>query len=97
MSWPGYRTARWARLRERILRRDGYLCREALRYGKRVEATVVHHVWPADDYPEWAWEPWNLIALSHDGHKAMHDPFTGKLTETGERWCRRIPPPPSTP
>ncbi len=43
---------------------DGYRCRESARYGKRVEATTVHHVWPAEDYPEYAWELWNLISLS---------------------------------
>ena len=97
MSWTGYKTARWRRLREKILRRDGYRCRDAARYGKSVEATTVHHVWPAEDYPEYAWQAWNLIALSQEAHNAMHDRFTDKLTERGEGWRRRVPPPPSTP
>lgn len=97
MSWDGYHTRRWERLRQKILRRDGYRCREAARYGRAVEATTVHHVWPAEDFPEFAWASWNLIALSGAAHHAMHDRVTDKLTEKGKAWQRRIPPPPSTP
>lgn len=93
MSWAGYKTGRWERLRARVLRRDGYRCREAARYGKVVEATTVHHVWPVEDYPEWAWEAWNLISLSTQAHNAMHDRITGELTERGEAWRRRTIPP----
>lgn len=97
MSWSGYRTKRWQHLRETILRRDGYRCREAARYGRSVEATTVHHVWPVEDFPEWAWASWNLIALSTKAHNEMHDRVTDQLTAKGEAWQRRIPPPPSTP
>lgn len=46
--WDGYESRRWrVYVRPRILRRDGYRCREARRYGRNVEATVVHHIWPA--------------------------------------------------
>lgn len=93
MAWSGYRTARWRRLRAAVLRRDGYLCREALRYGRRVEATTVHHVWPAEDYPEYAWSAWNLVSLSDDAHNAMHDRLTHRLTPLGESWRRRTSPP----
>ena len=96
MSWDGYRTERWKRLREKILRRDGYRCRESARYGLSVEATTVHHIWPVDDFPQWAWEPWNLISLSGKAHREMHDVSTGALTSRGESWRRRSPPP-STP
>ena len=93
---PFYKLPRWKRLRERVLRRDGYMCQEAKRYGIQAEAATVHHIFPRDEFPEYEWAPWNLISLSHDGHKAMHDPYTGKLTAAGERWRRKIPPP-STP
>lgn len=95
MKWPGYRTRRWAKLRESTLRRDGYLCREAARYGKRVEATTVHHAWPVEEYPEYAWEPWNLISLSQGAHNEMHDRERNRLTDKGESWRRRTIPPPS--
>lgn len=71
MAWDGYKSKRWRRLRRCILRRDGYRCREWARYGKAVEATTVHHVWPAEEYPEYAWAPWNLVSLSGDRHDAM--------------------------
>ena len=29
--------------------------REAARYGRIVEATTVHHIWPAEAWPEYAW------------------------------------------
>lgn len=90
-----YKSARWKRLRERVLRRDKYLCRESARYGRVVPATVVHHVWPAALYPEYAWCEWNLISLSAKEHNAMHDRETDALTELGEVWRRKIPPPPS--
>ena len=91
--WDGYSSRRWRKLRESILRRDKGKCREAARYGMTVEATTVHHIWPAEDYPEYAWKPWNLISLSSKNHDAMHDRFTRKLTELGESWRRRTPPP----
>ena len=84
---------RWQALRESILRRDGYRCREAARYGKAVEANTVHHIWPADEFPEWAYEPWNLVSLSSAAHGQMHDKVTHRLTALGERWRRNTPPP----
>ena len=90
--WEGYRTTRWQRLREKILRRDGYLSREALRYGRHVEADTVHHVWRAEDFPEYAWSPWNLISITADEHRLMHN-ADGTLTELGEAWRRRTVPP----
>lgn len=91
--WIGYKTPRWERLRAAVLARDGYKCREAARYGRAEQADTVHHVWPVEDFPEYAWSPWNLISLSHASHNAMHDRLTGKLTEKGEAWRRRILPP----
>ena len=84
---------RWQRLRQRALRRDGYKCQEAARYGRVEEATHVHHIWPAEDYPEYAWCPWNLVSLTQEKHEAMHDRLTGKLTALGESWRRRTIPP----
>ena len=83
---------RWRRLREKILRRDGYLSREALRYGRRVEASIVHHCWPADEFPQYAWAPWNLISITQDEHRSFHN-ADGSLTELGKRWKQRTRPP----
>ena len=94
--WAGYRTERWRRLREKVLRRDGYLSREARRYGRRVPAEIVHHVYPAEEYPDYAWAAWNLISITQDEHRAMHN-ADGSLTELGESWVRRTIPPPLAP
>ena len=84
---------RWRALRLRVLRRDHYRCREAARYGRIVQADVVHHVWPAEDWPEYAYCEWNLVSLSQAAHDSMHDRNTGRLTELGESWRRRTIPP----
>ena len=85
--------ARWQALRARVLIRDGYLCRESKRYGKRVDATHVHHIWPAEDYPEYAYCAWNCLSLSGEAHDRMHDRKTRKLTTLGEYWRRKTPRP----
>lgn len=86
------RNKRWQAVRKLALKRDGYLCRESARYGKIVEANVVHHIWPAEDYPEYAYELWNLLSLCQAQHDAMHDRVTRALTSLGERWRRRTIP-----
>lgn len=88
-----YTSRRWLRLRERVLREAGYRCQWAKRYGRREQACHVHHIWPAEDYPEFAWQRWNLIALSQASHNAMHDRGSGKLTAAGESLRRRTIPP----
>ena len=88
-----YNSPRWRRLRERVLRRAGYRCQWAKRYGRREQATTAHHIWPAEEFPEFAWCEWNLIALSQASHNAMHDRMTGRLTEAGENLRRRTIPP----
>ena len=88
-----YASPRWRRLRARVLREAGHRCQWARRYGRREQATHVHHIWPAEDFPEYAWCSWNLIALSQASHNAMHDRATGKLSDAGEQLRRRTIPP----
>ena len=92
-----YKSPRWQRLRARVLRDAGYRCQYAKRFGRREEATHVHHIWPAEDFPQFAWARWNLIALSQASHNAMHDRATGKLSAAGEQLRRRTEPPPGHP
>ena len=84
---------RWRLLRSQTLKDAGYLCQHFRRYGKRVEATHVHHIWPVEDWPEYAYQQWNLIALSLEAHNLMHDRITGKLSPLGEALRRRTVPP----
>ena len=91
-----YDSPRWRRLRARVLKRAEYRCQWARRYGRREQATTAHHIWPAEEYPEYAWSEWNLIALSQASHNAMHDRNSGRLTEIGEQLRRRTIPPSSS-
>ncbi len=88
-----YKTQKWQRLRERVLRRDEYMCRECRRYGRTTPATTVHHIYPVEEHPEWKLASWNLISLCISCHDAMHDRNTGELTALGQSWADRIPPP----
>ena len=86
---------RWQHLRKLALKRDKYRCQEAARYGIAVGAEVVHHIWPAEDFPEYAYCLWNLVSLSVAAHDRMHDRVTRQLTTLGERWRRKTIPPTS--
>ena len=87
-----YNSTKWKRLARAVMRRDGYMCQLSKRYGKRVPAEVVHHIYPADEYPEYAYEPWNLIALSRKMHNTLHDRNTDALTAEGVALMRRTKP-----
>lgn len=67
-----YTSVRWLRKRQKILRRDGYMCRQCRRYGRAREAKEVHHIKHVDEYPELAWKDENLISLCHACHNKMH-------------------------
>lgn len=67
-----YNAPRWRRLRAAVLRRDGYLCRRCLRYGRSRAATTVHHIKHADEYPEIAYDAANLVSLCEACHNKAH-------------------------
>ena len=67
-----YHSPRWKRKRAAILRRDGYLCQECKRYGRRRQATTVHHIRHADEYPELAYTDGNLVSLCSTCHQKAH-------------------------
>ena len=87
-----YYGAKWKKKRKRILRMDGYKCRVSRMYGRTEEANTVHHIYPADEYPQWAWEDWNLISVSLATHNKLENRKTGELTEEGLRLQRMINP-----
>jgi len=78
-----YKTRRWEKLRKKILKRDRFLCQYSLRYGKRIEADTVHHIFPAELFPEYIWCEWNLISLSNEAHNRMHKRGSHELTAEG--------------
>ena len=86
---PFYKSTAWKKLQPKILKRDGYMCQESKRYGRMVPAQTVHHIFPLEDYPEYALARWNLISLSWDEHNQMHDRITGRLTAKGMALLKR--------
>lgn len=88
-----YTSGKWRAKSRKIMRRDGYQCQLSKRYGKSVPAEVVHHIWPVEQWPEYAYEDWNLIALSRKQHNRLHDRNTNELTAAGLQLQRRHQPP----
>lgn len=89
-----YQSSKWRHKRSKILRRDQYLCQISKRYGKRVEADTVHHIYPREEYPQYALCDWNLISVSMEVNNRLHDRKTGELTALGLELQRRTPIPP---
>ena len=73
-----YKSKRWLRKRENILRRDKYLCQHCKRYGRRREAVTVHHIKHFEEYPELALTDSNLISLCQACHNKCHPEKGGK-------------------
>lgn len=88
-NYTFYHSVRWLRLRAAILRRDQYRCQLSARYGRHVPANTVHHIFPLEDYPEFAFCRWNLISVSEEMHGKLHDRKTGQLTAEGRRLMER--------
>lgn len=87
----GYEKGRWKKKRAHILKRDKYIDRVAKWYGKMVEANTVHHIYPVEKYPQYAWCDWNLISVSQETHNKLENRQTGELTELG-KWLQSITP-----
>lgn len=67
-----YKSKQWVKKRERILKRDKYMCQNCKRYGKTRQATTVHHIKHLEDFPELAFVDENLISLCAECHNKAH-------------------------
>lgn len=85
-----YKSSKWKKKRPAILRRDKYECRECRRYGKAVQATTVHHVYPLELYPDRKLDSNNLISLCNGCHEGMHIRNSHELTDKGKAWMKRL-------
>lgn len=78
-----YKEPKWTALRKSILVRDKYLDQYLKRYGKLKTADMVHHIFPVEYFPEYQYEPWNLISVSRSTHNLFHIRETNELTDVG--------------
>ena len=81
-----YSTRRWGKKREAILKRDGYKCMECSRKNITTSATMVHHINPADRYPDLFLANENLISLCDECHNKMHDRKHKTLSKLGRKY-----------
>lgn len=81
-------SALWLRKREHILKRDNYECQLSKRYGKHVQAEMVHHIFPRQEFPQYALNDWNLISLTLHQHQTLHGDG-GSLSEEGVKLLRK--------
>ena len=84
-----YESTRWKRVRAAVMRRDGYLCRVSIRYGRREPAELVYHIFPREEFPEYQWCMWNLISVTKSAHNKLHVRSTDELTKEGIELLRR--------
>lgn len=88
-------TQRWKRKRAKILKRDGYLCQECKRYGRRkggepVPAVLVHHIQHYEEHPELALADDNLVSLCEGCHNKMHPERGGLRRSSPPRYGEKI-------
>lgn len=81
---------RWTKKSMAIRRRDGFECQECKRYGKSVDAEMVHHIFPAEEYPELFFVDSNLISFCNKCHELMHDRSLDILTAKGLYWQKKL-------
>lgn len=73
-----YKNPKWISKREKILKRDDYLCQNCKRFGRKVSAKIVHHIKHLDEYPELALTNSNLISLCKKCHNKAHPEKGGR-------------------
>ena len=88
-----HRSIKWERKRIAILKRDEYLCQICKRFGKTTSASPVHHIYPVETHPQYAYDAWNLISLCNKHHGEMHDRTTNLITAKGLELQQRVSPP----
>jgi len=87
-------SADWANIREAVLRRDDYKCKECGKLCRSAEADV-HHLLPRSaGGPD---EPSNLVTLCDGCHAPHHPKLAGRLARrVMEKWAVRLAPTCST-
>lgn len=87
---PFYLSPEWRRVRDAVLRRDGYRDVWLARYGRMMPAEIVHHVFLLEDRPDLRFNPHNLASVSRDTHRHILHAPDGSLTEAGRELQRIV-------
>ena len=67
-----YHTYEWVKVRSLALERDHYECQVCADLGGHRPAEVVHHIHPAEDFPEKFTDQDNLVSLCRECHETLH-------------------------
>ena len=81
---------KWEKLRAAVLMRDEYISQLSKRFGRYVQADVVHHILPIESFPEYKYVSWNLISVTQKEHNELHDRTTHRLTDKGMELVIRL-------
>lgn len=73
-----YKKKKHKEWRDKVLRRDNYLCQKCIRYGKKVEATHAHHIRTVEEYPELKYKVENGQSLCLACHNREHPEKGGR-------------------
>lgn len=76
-----YKTSRWRKLRQTIIRRDFGLCQECKRRNRYTKGTVVHHIVEAREDITLFWEGTNLELVCDACHNREHPERSGGKTK----------------
>lgn len=84
-----YNSKRWRKHAAAIMSRHNYIDQVQRRYGRIIQAEMIHHALPLDDFPEYAFSDFNLIPVSRATHRSLHND-DGSLSIAGIDLARRI-------
>ena len=83
-----YNSKRWRQKAQRVLSLNNYMDKVSARYGKYIQADMVHHALPIEDFPQYAYNDHNLIPVSLKTHRSLHN-VDGSLSALGKEVARR--------
>lgn len=87
-----YNSKQWRKKAASVLSRYNYVDAYERRYGRMVDATIVHHILPLEHYPELAYQDFNLMPVSKKTHMLLHrqdGSLSKKGLEIAERTARQ--------
>ncbi|MFD1899973.1 HNH endonuclease [Enterococcus termitis] len=86
---PFYKSKRWIKKKNHILKKYEYTCQQTLRYGTTVDAETVHHIYPLELYPELSLVDWNLLPVTNEAHNTFHSRKDHSITAKGKYWQKK--------